>query len=49
MRSYSRRFEAVDVGEAKQRDIDANAMTKGGPQTLTDEHWSVKMMTARHT
>ena len=32
----------VEAGEIKQATIEANAMTKGGAQTLTDDHWSVK-------
>ena len=32
----------VEAGEAKQATIETNAMTKGGAQTLTDEHWSIK-------
>lgn len=32
----------VEAGEVKQATIETNAMTKGGAQTLTDEHWSIK-------
>ena len=32
----------VEAGEAKQATIETNAMTKGGAQTLTEDHWSIK-------
>ena len=32
----------VEAGEIKQATIETNAMTKGGPQTLTDDKWSIK-------
>ena len=32
----------VEAGEAKQATIESGAMMKGGPQTLTDDNWSIK-------
>ena len=32
----------VEAGEAKQATIETSAMTKGGAQTLTEDHWSIK-------